>query len=112
VQLLDVARRGRQRSDERGRLVAERLVAVEPAAQLPLLPARKRRDATRVVRVPLDQGQGLQHRVVHAGGHVRPLFAADASGALGIPLDRKAPHPGPGDQEQRPGHGARREQRR
>ena len=93
-------------------LVAERLVAVQPAAQLALLPARERRHAARLLRVPLDQRQRLQHRVVHAGGHVRALLGADAGGALGVAVEREAPHPRAGDQQQRAGDGAGGEQRR
>jgi hypothetical protein len=64
------------------------------------------------VRVPLDQRQRLQHRVVHAGGHVRPLLASDARRALDVTVEREPPHPGAGDQEKRPGDGAGRQQRR
>ena len=80
---------------------AHRAVAVEPAAQLPLLPARERGHAPRVVRVPLDQRQRLEHGVVDARRHVGSLLAADPRGALGVALDGKPPDPGPADQEQR-----------
>ena len=49
VELLDVARRRRERGHERGVVVADRLVAVQPAAQLALLPARQRRHPPRLV---------------------------------------------------------------
>ena len=86
-------------------------VGVEPAAQLPLLAARERGDAARLARVPLDQRQRLQHRVVHARGDVGALVAADPRGALGIALEREPPEPGARDQQQRARHGARGEQR-
>ena len=62
--------------------------------------------------MPLDQRQRLQHGVVHARGDVGALVAADPGGALGVAVEREPPHPGPGDQQQRAGDGARREQRR
>ena len=48
VELLDVARCRRERRHERGVLVADRLVVVQPAAELALLPARQRRHAARL----------------------------------------------------------------
>ena len=101
VKLLDVAGGRRERRHERGVRVADRLVAVEPAAELALLPARQRGDAARLVRVALDQRQRLQHRVVHARGDVGALVAADPGGALGVAVDREPPDPRPGDQQQR-----------
>ena len=100
-----------ERREQRCGFVAERLVAVEPAAQLPFLPASQGRDPPRVVRVALDERERLQHRIVNAGGDLGPLLGADPSRPLGIPLEREAPHPGPGDEEQRAGDGSRREQR-
>ena len=44
----------------------------QPGAQLALLGPGQLDDLLRVVGGPLDQGQGLQHRVVDAGGHVAP----------------------------------------
>ena len=75
--VLDVGRRGRERRDERGAVVPERPVGVEPAAQLALLPARERGDAVRLARVPLDERERLEHRVVDARGDVGALLAAD-----------------------------------
>ncbi len=49
VELLDVACRRCERRRHRSAVVAERLVAVQPAAQLSLLPARQRRDAPGLV---------------------------------------------------------------
>ena len=112
VELLDVARRRRERRHERRVLVADRLVVVQPAAQLALLPARQRRHPARLGCMPLDQRQRLQHRVVHPRGDVGALVAADPGGALGVAVERESPHPGAGDQQQRAGDGAGREQRR
>src|SRR2546429_261686 len=70
VQLLDVRHGGRERGDERGAVVAERPVRIQPAPQLAFLPARERGDAARLARMPLDERQRLQHRVVDARGDV------------------------------------------
>ena len=51
--------------------------------------------------MPLDQGQGLQDRVVHAGRDLRALLAADPGRPLSVALEREPPQPWPGDQEQR-----------
>ena len=88
------------------------MVGVEPPAELALLPARQRGDTARLVGVPLDEGQGLEHRVVDARGDVRALLAADPGGALDVPLDGEPPHPRAADQEECACHGARREQLR
>ena len=112
VELLDVACRSGQRRHERGAFVAERPVAVQPAAQLALLPAGERRHPAWLVRMPLDQRQRLQHGVVDARRHVRALVAADPGRALGVPVERQPPHPGAGDQQQRAGDGAGCDQRR
>ena len=68
-------------------------VGVEPRAQLALLPPRERRDASRVVRLALDQGERLQHRVVDAGGEVGALLDANAGVALGVALAYEPPRP-------------------
>ena len=112
VELLDVGRRGRERRDERGAVVAERPRGVEPAAQLPLLAPSERGDATRLARVTLDERERLQHRVVDARGDVGALVRADPRGALGVALEREPPEPGPADEQQRARHGARGEQPR
>ena len=99
VQLLDLGGRVRERADER---VARRgAVAVEPAAQLALLPPRERGDAARLVGVALDQRERLQHRVVHARGDLGALLDADARRALGVALARELPEPRPDDEQQR-----------
>ena len=69
-------------------------------------------DPPRLVRMPLDQRQRLQHGVVHARRDVRALLAADPRRALGVAVEREPPHPGAGDQQQRARDGAGREQRR
>ena len=111
VELLDLGCRGRERGDERGALVSERPVGVQPAAQLPLLAARERRHPARLRGMALDQRERLQNRIVHARGDLRALLAADPGGALGVALEREAPQPRPGDQQQRARDRAGREQR-
>src|SRR3712207_6925347 len=44
----------------------------------------------RSVGVPLDEGEGLQHRVVQVGGDGGPLLGPDPGGALGLAGDRKS----------------------
>src|SRR5206468_528506 len=48
------------------------------------LPAGQPVHRLRVVRVPLDEREGLQHRVVQVRGDGGPLLRADAGGALGL----------------------------
>ena len=64
VRVLDLGDRLGERVRE-GRRLAE-AAAVEPAAQLALLPARERAHAAGVVRVALDERERLQHGVVDA----------------------------------------------
>ena len=110
VELLDVGRGGRERRDERRAVVAERPRGVEPAAQLALLAPCERGDTTRLARVTLDQRQRLQHRVVHALGHLGALIGADARRALGVALQREPPEQRPANEHEGACHGARREQ--
>ena len=58
--------------------------AVQPGAQLALLPAGERGDLARVVGALLHQRERLQHRVVQVGGDLGALLRADALGALGV----------------------------
>ena len=58
------------------------LVVVEPGPQLALLAAGQAARLLGLVGVPLDEGEGLQHRVVQVGGHVGALLAADALAPL------------------------------
>ena len=51
---------------------AEVAGVVEPRAQLPLLAAGQPADRLRLLGVPLDQREGLQHGVVQVGGDRRP----------------------------------------
>src|SRR5215218_7578107 len=70
---------------------------VQPGPQLPLLAAGQADDLGRGVG-PLDQGQGVQHRVVQVGGHLGPGLGADAAPAL---LGQLAGQPGrPGAEDQ------------
>ena len=101
MELLDVTGSGGERCDERRVVVPERLIGVQPAAELALLPPRQGNDPVRLVRMPLDQRERLQHRVVDAGGDVGALVAADSGGALGITVEREPPDPRAGDEEQR-----------
>ena len=53
------------------------LLAVQPGPQLALLAAGQLLDGLGIVGLPLDQGQGLQHRVMQVRGHVGPGVGAD-----------------------------------
>ena len=108
VHLLHVCGCGGERTDER-RLVAERPVAVEPAAQLALLSPRKRGDAPRLLRVPLDQRERLQDGVVHARRDLRAFLAANPCRTLGVEVDREPPEPRARDEQQRARDGTGRE---
>ena len=110
VQLLDVGR-DRARARRRARRTRRRaVVAVEPAAQLALLPPRERRDAPRLLRVPLDQRERLQHRVVHARRDLGALVAADrAPRARRRARARAARATGPPIEQQRARDRTRRE---
>ena len=90
VQLLDVGRDRRERRHERG-LIAERPVSVEPTAQLALLAPRESGDPLRFLRVPLDQRQRLQHRVVDARRDLGALVAPDPRRSLGVALESEPP---------------------
>ena len=81
VHLLDLGRSLGERADQR--VTGRNAVAVQPAAELALLPARERGDALRLGCVALDQGQRLQDGVVHPGGHLGAFFEPDALGAVG-----------------------------
>ena len=59
----------------------------------------------------LDHRQGLQHRVVQMGGHLRPLLGADALPPLVGELADQLVHPRPEDQAEA-GHGDQRRRRR
>ena len=59
---------------------------VQPGPQLPLLAAGEPADHRRVLGVPLDQREGLQHRVVQVGGDRGPFLRADRRRPLGGPL--------------------------
>src|SRR5215207_7847078 len=76
---------------------------VQPGPQLPLLPAGQADDLRRGVG-PLDQGQGVEHRVVQVGGHLGPGLGADPAAAL---LGQVVDQPGrPGAEDQaEPDHG-------
>ena len=76
---------------------------VEPGPQLALLAPGQRRDVGRVV-APLDQGEGVQHRVVEMGGDLGPLLGADALAALLAGVADQAEDPGTEDQAE-PGRG-------
>ena len=59
---------------------AAALAAVEPAAELPLLPPRERRDARGVAGVPLDERERLQDGVVDPRRDLGALLGADPLG--------------------------------
>ncbi len=88
-----------------------RVAAGQPAAQLALLAAGKRRHLLGVLRAALDQRERLQHRVVQVRPHVGALLGANALGALGREAARQAPPGGSEDQGDRDQHGERREHR-
>ena len=58
------------------------VLVVEPGPQLPLLAAGQRQGLAGAVGVALDERQGLEHRVVQVGGHLRALLRPDALAAL------------------------------
>ncbi len=51
---------------------------VEPGAQVALLGTSQAAYFTRIVRIALDQGEGVQDRVVDMGGDLGPLLGPDA----------------------------------
>ena len=59
----------------------------------------------RVAGVLLDQGEGLEHRVVQVGGHVGALLGAHPLGPLGAEVVHQAQRPGP--DHDAPGRGHR-----
>ena len=80
VRVLDLGGHRTQRGRER---VGSLAVAVEePGPQVALLGAGEPRDRRRVAGRALDQGQGLQHRVVQVRGDVGPLLRAHPGLAL------------------------------
>ena len=107
MQLLDLARRLRQRAGQR--LAAGRAVAVQPTAQLAFLSSRECGDPLRLGGVTLNERQRLQHRVVHTRRHLRALVGADPCGALGIAFERELPEPWAEDQHERAADGTGRE---
>ena len=46
----------------------------QPRAELAFLGPGQLHHVAGIVGRPLDEGQGLQHRVVHVGGHLGPLL--------------------------------------
>ena len=110
--VLHVRCRGRERRDDRGAVVPERPVGVEPAAQLALLAACERGDALRLVGVALDERERLEHRVVDARGDVGALLAADPRARSASRSSASRQSQRPGDEEEPAGDGARREERR
>ena len=84
MQLLDIGSRVCERRDET--ICVGNAAAVQPAAQLALLPACDRGDACRVARMPLDQRERLQHRIVDPGGDLGPLLQPHALRVLGSQL--------------------------
>ena len=112
VQLLDVGgrrRRARRRATRCRRRAAGRRRASR-AARAPAGARATRRAAA--PRVPLDQRERLQHRVVHARRDLGALVAADARGALRVASSASRQSHGPAIEQQRAGDRARREQRR
>src|SRR3954469_630856 len=87
VRLLDLVGGGGECAAQR--LAGRGTVAVEPAAQLTLLPPREGRDPARLLRVPLDQRQRLEHRVVDARRDLGALLGPDSCGAFRVALERE-----------------------
>ena len=65
---------------------ARRPAVEQPGPQLALLRPGQLDDLLRIVRAALDQGQGLQHRVMHPRGHLGPLLGPDP----GLALDHRS----------------------
>ena len=105
VVVLDLGGRASAARPPRLRLVGG-LAGVQPRPQVALLRAGQPGDGGRVVGALLDQGQGLQHRVVQVRGDVGPLLGADPLLALGAEVGGQPEHPRadhegqPGDAEQ------------
>ena len=104
VGVLDARGGGAQRAGHAA--LVDRLLAVEPGAQVALLAAGQPGDGGAVVGGALDQRQGLQHRVVQVGGDVGALLAAHPLLALrgqvgGQPVEPRPDHdPDAGDADQ------------
>ena len=105
MQLFDVGGCVRERVLERGRAVDAR--AVEPAAELALLPPRDRGDPHGVVRMPLHERERLQDGIVDARRDLGSLGSADAL----CPLRRQLPDPRAKQEEEGARDRTRREER-
>ena len=79
VEVLDLLEGGGQRGPKSAGTC---VLVVEVRPQLPLLGPGKPRHGRRVGGTPLDQGQGLQHRVVQVRRDVGTLSGADAGRLL------------------------------
>ena len=81
--------------DRRGLAVDRpwRAAVEQPGAQLALLGPGQLHDLLRIACPPLDQGQRLEHRVVHARGHIGPFLGPDPGLALvdQVPRDAQPP---------------------
>ena len=95
VRILDVRHRLFERATEILRVVGRG--SVQPAAQLALLTTHQPLHLTRVVDVPLDQRQRVQHRVVQVRGKFSAFLLADSGSAFGRQLAQRAEPPRPGD---------------
>ena len=71
----------------------------EPGPQLALLGPGQPHHVLRVVGRPLDQRQGLEHRVVHVRRHLRPLLGQRPRLALGDEVAHQAEPPGAEDDD-------------
>ena len=91
VQLLDLGGGGVDRGREAG--VGGARIGVEPGPQLALLAPGQRSNPARVAGLALNERERLQHGVVHASRHLRPLLGADPRRALGVSLGGEAPRP-------------------
>ncbi len=90
VEVLDLTHRGGQGGPERA---GSRVLVVEVAAQLTLLGSGEPGDGHGVRRLSLDEGKGLEHRVVQVGGDVGALGGPDAGGLLEAQVAPEAQDP-------------------
>ena len=79
VEVLDLAHR---RGEGGAQRAGTRVLVVEVAAQLSLLGPGEPCDGRGVAGLALDEGEGLEHRVVQVGGDVGALGGADAGRLL------------------------------
>ena len=105
VALLDLGTEGVQRGGQVLVTIGGRATG-QPFAEFAFLQAGQGRDLPGIVGPLLDQGQGLEDRVVEVGGQVGSLLGADPFGAFGREVADQ-PHPERGQDQGE--HGCKRQ---